>query len=156
MDEMESVKRNKFTLKTIIPRFIKALAKAGFVYILFALLSSIMVPFESIYSYQSSFTVLFALYLFFIFVIELTKGTIFQHLFSIANSLMIVFYFIHILNTGVINFSIEEINLVIDLRFFLSLFVLGGVLGFAKNMLRLLNWMNEREEQWLKYQIKSL
>lgn len=153
---MESVKRNKFTLKTIIPRFIKALAKAGFVYILFALLSSIMVPFESIYSYQSSFTVLFALYLFFIFVIELTKGTIFQHLFSIANSLMIVFYFIHILNTGVINFSIEEINLVIDLRFFLSLFVLGGVLGFAKNMLRLLNWMNEREEQWLKYQIKSL
>jgi len=69
---------------------------------------------------------------------------------------MIVLYFSYVLNTGIINVTVEQINLIVDLRFFLAIFVLGGMLGFAKSILKLLNWMNEREEQWLKYQIKSL
>ena len=154
MDKVE--KENRFTMRTMIPRVFKASLKAAIGYILFVLFSRLMAPLEGIYGYQTQFTALIALFLVFIFIIELAKDTIFQHIFSIANSLMIAFYFAYILNTSVFNISIEQINLMVDMRFFFSLFVLGGLLGFAKSMLRFLSWMNEREERWLRYQIKSL
>ncbi|MCK4223210.1 hypothetical protein KAX01_02845, partial [Candidatus Bathyarchaeota archaeon] len=65
-------------------------------------------------------------------------------------------YIIQVLNMGVINVSLNEFSLMIDLRFFLSIFAIGGFLGFAKSMLQLLNWMNEREEYLLKTYTKSL
>ena len=156
MDKVAEEKQDSSIIRIMMPRLFKAIVKTAIFYIIFAMLSSFMIPFEGFYSYQLVFTAFFALYLFFVFIIELTKGTVFQHVFSIANSLVMVLYFSYILNTGVINFTVEQINLMIDLRFFLALFVLGGILGFAKSMLQLLNWMNEREEQWLRYQIKSL
>lgn len=156
MDKAETGKQKKLSIRVLIPRIVKALVKTVIIYIIFAIFSTFMIPFEGIYNYETLFTVLFALYLLFVFIIELTRDTIFHHIFSIANSLMIVFYFSYVLNTGVINFTVEQINLMIDVRFFLALFVIGGMLGFAKSILQLLSWMNEREEQWLRVQIKSL
>ncbi|MFQ6068068.1 MAG: hypothetical protein ACE5KD_00840 [Candidatus Bathyarchaeia archaeon] len=156
MDRLKSEKEDKFGIRVLIPRLFKALVKTVTVYILFTVFSTFIIPLKGVYTYQSLFTVFFALFLFFIFIIELTKDTIFQHIFSIANSLMIVLYFTYVLNTGIIHFSIDQVDLMIDLRFFLALFVLGGILGFAKSMLQFLNWMNEKEERWLKCQIKSL
>jgi glucan phosphoethanolaminetransferase (alkaline phosphatase superfamily) len=140
----------------MIPRFLKAIFKTAIVYILFVIFSAFTIPFEGFYDYKLFFTAFVVLYMAFVFIIELVRGTIFQHIASIVNSLMIVIYFAYIFNTGIINLTVEQINLMVDLRFFLAIFVLGGLLGFAKSMLSLLNWMNEREEQWLKYQIKSL
>ncbi len=140
----------------MIPRFLKALIKTVVIYLFFAIFSAFMIPFEGFYDYQALFTVLFALYLVLVFLTELTKGTVFQHIFGITNSLMIVLYFSYVFNTGVINYTIEQVSLMIDLRFFLALFVIGGLIGFAKSMLQLLNWMNEKEEQWLQYQLRSL
>jgi len=155
MDKVVKEKEDRFTIRIIIPRFFKALFKTAIVYIFFVIFSAFIIPFESFYNYQTLFTALFALYMFFIFIIELAHGTIFQHIFSIANSLMIVLYFAYVMDTGIINVTIEQINLMVDLRFFLAIFVLGGMLGFAKSILKLLKWMNEREECWLRYQIKS-
>lgn len=156
MDKAVEEKDGGFTMWNMIPRFFKALFKTAIVYLLYVVFSLFLIPFEGFYDYQALFTALVVLFLFFVFVIELAHGTVFQHIFSIANSLMIVLYFSYVLNTGIINFTVEQINLMVDLRFFLAIFVLGGMLGFAKNMLKFLNWMNEREEQWLRYQIKSL
>lgn len=156
MDSLGIIRDNKFTARNLAKRFFKALIKTVIVYVLFAAISAFMTPFASFYSYEASLAAFFALYLFFVFIIEFTKGTVFYHAFSIANSLVIVLYFSYIMNTAVINIPIEQFNLMIDLRFFLAIFVLGGILGFAKSMLQLLNWMNEREEQWLSLQIKSL
>ena len=77
----------------------------------------------------------------------MTHGTIIQHAFSLANSLVVIFYFAQLLETGMIRFTMSQLNFTIDPRFFLGLFVVGGLLGFAKNMLGLLNWINEREEK---------
>jgi len=143
-------------MRIMIPRFFKALFKTAITYLLYVVFSSFLIPFEGFYDYQALFTALIVLFLFFVFVIELAHGTVFQHIFSIANSLMMVLYFSYVLNTGIINVNIEQTNLMVDLRFFLAILVLGSMLGFAKNMLKLLNWMNEREEQWLRYQIKPL
>lgn len=89
-------------------------------------------------------------------MIELTRGTIYQHVFSIANSLIFVSYIAQMLNLGVIDVSYAQFSLHVDLRFFLSVFMIGGFLGFAKSMLNLLSWINEREEHWFKSYIKSL
>jgi len=156
MDKVEKGKDDKFTMRNFLSRFSKALLKVAIGYILFFIFSKLMIPLEGIYSYQTGLTTLIVLFLVFTFFIELTKGTIIQHVFSITNSLMIVFYFVCILDTGLINVTIEQVDLMVDLRFFLSILILGGVLSFAKSMLQLVNWMNEREERWLRYQIKSL
>lgn len=156
MDKLKEEKESKFAIRTIMPRVLKAVFKMALAYALWFVFSVFIAPFEGLYSYQSLFTPLIALFLFFVFVIELSHGTVFQHVFSIANSLMIVVYFACTMNSGVINFTVEQINFIVDIRFFFALLVIGGLLGFAKSMLRLLNWMNEKEEQWLQYQIKSL
>jgi len=156
MDKVGKAQEDRFTIRILIPRFFKALFKTAVVYILFLIFSAFIAPFEGLYGYQTLFTALIALYLFFIFIIELAHGTVFQHVFGIANALMIVLYFAYALKASQINFTIEQISLMVDLRFFFALFVLGGVLGFAKSMLQLLSWINEKEERWLDYQLKSL
>ncbi|MCW3982324.1 MAG: hypothetical protein NWE81_04355 [Candidatus Bathyarchaeota archaeon] len=156
MDRFKSENAPLLTVRSMGPRFLTALAKTAIVYIVFAVLSTAMAPVQSIYSYQSIFTAFFAAYLFFIFVIEITRGTIYQHVFCIANSLIVVVYFSYLLNTSVINFAVEQVTLMIDLRFFFYVLLLGGVVGFAKSVLQLLSWINEREEHWLSCQVKSL
>ncbi|MCK4435585.1 hypothetical protein KAU87_02120, partial [Candidatus Bathyarchaeota archaeon] len=140
----------------IFLRLGKAAFKSAVVYILFSIFSTIVAPFEGFADIQPLSIAFLAIYIFFIFAIELTRGSIFQHIFNIVNSLLIVAYIIQVLNMGVINVSLNEFSLMIDLRFFLSIFAIGGFLGFAKSMLQLLNWMNEREEYLLKTYTRSL
>jgi hypothetical protein len=156
MDKLGADKEEAITVRSMIPRLLKASVKTIIAYLFFMLISQLMAPLEGIYSYQATFTIFFALYLAFIFLIELTKGTVYQHLFSITNSLIFVAYFAYILNTSIITFSIEQVSLLVDLRFFFYIFVLGGILGFAKSILQFLSWVNDREERWLILQTKSL
>jgi hypothetical protein len=143
-------------MRILIPRIFKAMFKTAIVYIFYVIFSAFTLPFEGFYSYQFIFSGFVTVYIAFIFIIELTRGTVFQHIFSIANALIIVLYFAYILDTGVIYFTLEQFSLMIDLRFFLAIFVLGSILGFARSMLKFLSWVNEKEEQWLNRQIKSL
>jgi hypothetical protein len=115
-----------------------------------------MGSFESFQDYQMVSNAFMILYVFFIFATELARGTIFQHVFAVANSMMFILYFANIFNTSAFSFAVEQIQLMIDLRFFLGIFVVGSILGLAKNMLGFILWMHEREELWLAYQIKSL
>ncbi|UCH32185.1 MAG: hypothetical protein JSV05_02005 [Candidatus Bathyarchaeota archaeon] len=156
MDKIENRREDEFRVRTLLPRFFKALFKTGIVYLLFVVFSAFIAPFQGLYNYQVVLTGFFALYVVFIFILELTRGTIFHYIFSIANSLIVIFYLTGILNTGKINFTIEQFNIMVDIRFFLAIFVLGSILGLAKSMLSLLNWLNEREEQWLKTRLNSL
>ncbi len=156
MDKPGADREDVSTMRSMVSRLLKASAKTVIAYVVFILISAFMAPLESIYSYQAAFTIFFALYIAFIFLIELTKGTVYQHLFSITNSLILVAYFAYILNTSLIAFSIEQVSLLVDLRFFCYVLILGGILGFAKSLLQLLSWVNDREERWLSLQIKSL
>ena len=156
MNKPVNEKVNRFNKKKIFLRLGKAAFKSAVVYILFSIFSTIVAPFEGFADIQPLSIAFLAIYIFFIFAIELTRGSIFQHIFNIVNSLLIVAYIIQVLNMGVINVSLNEFSLMIDLRFFLSIFAIGGFLGFAKSMLQLLNWMNEREEYLLKTYTKSL
>ena len=156
MDRAGTGKENLFTIRNMAPRLLKAIAKTAIAYIIFVGLSTALTPVQSIYNYQSPFTMFFTLYLAFIFIIEITRGTIYQHAFCIANSLMLVVYSSYLLNTCIISLTVEQIALTVDPRFFFYVLVLGGVAGFAKSLLQLLSWINEREERLLGCQIMSL
>ncbi|MCW3981289.1 MAG: hypothetical protein NWF11_07425 [Candidatus Bathyarchaeota archaeon] len=147
---------SSFTGRKLLLRVLKALLKTVIVYFLFETLSAFLVPFDVFQSYQTVSVLFVALYIFFIFATELTRGTVFHHVFAIANSLVFLLYFTHVLSTSVFHITVEQIMIMVDLRFFLGIFVLGSILGFAKSMLDFLMWINKREEIWLSYQMKSL
>jgi hypothetical protein len=156
LDKFTNTKRNRFDIKKISLRLCKATFKSAIFYIIFSIFTMIIAPFEGIVNYQAPSIVFMIIYICFIFVSELTQGSIYQHVFSIANSLLVIAYITNILELGVINASIEQFSMRVDLRFFLSVFMIGGFLGFTKSMLQLLSWLNEREEYWFADHIKSL
>lgn len=156
MDKAGTEEGSRIAARTVMPRVLKAIVKTAIVYVFFVIFSAFTFPFEGTYNLKAAFMAFFMIYLFFIFAIELTRGTIFQHIFSVADSLVMVFYFAYVLDVGIIRVSMEQFKLIIDLRFFLAIFILSGILSLAKNMLQLLNWLNEREETWLQGQVKSL
>lgn len=156
MDKLETERESLFTVRSMVPRILKALAKMAVSCIVFFVISMVMAPVQSIFSFQSVFMAFFAVQLLFIFLIEITKGTVYQHIFGLASSMIVVAYLAYILNVSVISFSVEQVSFMVDLRFFFYVLILGGVLGFAKSVLQLLNWINEREEHWLSLQIRSL
>lgn len=156
MDRLEAHSENGITARTIMFRFLKASVKTALIYVIFHLLTTLTLPLSTLYSYPTSLSVFFAVFLAFTFLIELMKGTIYQHIFSVANALLVVFYFAHIMDAGAIRFSVEEVAVTIDLSFFLAIFILGGIIGFAKSLLQLLGWLNEREERALQSYSKSM
>lgn len=148
--------RKGFTVKKLVWRLLKAFIKTVFIYFIFETITGFMGSFESFQDYQMLSMAFMVLYVIFIFATELARGTVFQHVFAVANSMMFILYFAHIFNTSAFSFAVEQIQLMIDLRFFLGIFVVGSILDLAKNMLGFILWMNEREEIWMAYQIKSL
>lgn len=156
MDKLTNTKRNWFDIKKISLRLCKATFKSAIFYIIFSIFTMIIAPFQDIVNYQTPSIAFMIIYICFIFVIELTRGSIHQHFFSIANSLLVVAYITQILELGVIDASIEQFSMHVDLRFFLSIFMIGGFLGFTKSMLQMLSWLNEREEYWFTDYTKSL
>jgi hypothetical protein len=156
MGEKGNNRESGFTGRKLVVRVLKAVLKTVIIYFLFETLSAFLVPFEVFQNYQAVSVLFVALWIFFIFATELTRGTVFHHVFAIANSLVFLLYFTHVLNTSVFHIAVEQVMIMVDLRFFLGIFVLGSIVGFAKSMLDLLMWLSKREEIWLSYQIKSL
>jgi hypothetical protein len=154
MDDAAEARRN--IIRTLLPRLAKASMKAVIIYIVFAALSTFMAPIAGVFDYQGVVAVPFALYLALIFLVEVSRGAILQYIFSAVNHLAMMLYFSYVMNSAVVSFAVDRISLTVDLRFFIALLVLASVLGFAKNMMQLLDWLNTREEHWLRYQTKSL
>ncbi|MEM3457899.1 MAG: hypothetical protein QXN36_05295 [Candidatus Bathyarchaeia archaeon] len=77
---------------------------------------------------------------------ELTSGTIYRFFFDAAKALFVIGYLIFSLKGGVIDFSFENMNLLVDLRIFLSIAILLSLLGLAKSVLGAINFMSEKAE----------
>jgi hypothetical protein len=156
MDNPDTGQRPRFTVRTVVPRLLKACVKTTIIYLCLLAFAVIAAPVQSVYSFQPIFTAFLAAYLLFIFVIEMGRGTIYQYVFGIASSMTAVLYFAYLLNTSVISVPLEQAIITVNAQFFFYVLLLGGVLGLVKSILRLLNWINEKEESWLSLQVKSL
>lgn len=142
--------------RILLPRLARASIKTAIIYGIFAALSTFVAPISGVFDYHGVVTIPFAFYLALIFLVEVTRGTILQYIFSGVSHLAMMLYFSYVMNSAVVSFAVDRIALTVDLRFFIALFVLASVLGFAKNMIQLLDWQNTKEEQWLQYQTRSL
>lgn len=155
MDSLDTKEKSLFSVQSMVPRFLRALAKTAIACFSFMIFSMIASPVQGFGSLQLVFTVFFAVYTVFLFVIEITRDTVYQHVFSVARSLAAVIYFACLLNTSVISIPVEQLTLAVDLQFFFHVLLLGGILGLGKSILQSLNWINEKEEHRLDVHVKS-
>lgn len=77
---------------------------------------------------------------------DLTERTIFQCFFGIAKALFVVFYLVLSLKNGIVNVTFESLNLTVNLTMLYAIATLLSLLGLARVMLQLINFMNERAE----------
>lgn len=77
---------------------------------------------------------------------DLTSGTVFQHVLNVAKALFVIVYLVFSLNNGIFGFAFGGVSLVVDLRLFLVIAMLLGLLGLAKSVMQTINYVNEKAE----------
>jgi hypothetical protein len=131
-----------FTFKAL-----KATIKGVLFYGIYFVLSMFLAPIsEMVPGFQQVIEVFVMVYIFLMIVGELTAGTIFHHFFSAAKALFVILYLIFALKGGIVGVTVQNVNLVVDLRFFLVVAMLLGLLGFSKSVLQAINFLNEKTE----------
>jgi uncharacterized ion transporter superfamily protein YfcC len=132
----------KFTRKAL-----KATIKSVLFYGIYFVLSMLLAPVSEIVpGFQQMIEVFVMVYIFLMVIGELTAGTIVHHFFNGAKALFVILYLIFALNDGIVGITVQNINLIVDLRLFLVVAMLLSLLGFAKSVLQTINFLNEKAE----------
>jgi len=142
---------NKTFVKKIVPRIFKAALLAVIAYIPMYFLSALTRPFESFFPWYGPLTSVFtALFIIFLFVGTLFSGTIFQYVFGVARTLVLMLFFIYVLNSGIITLTVPTegatANIMIDLTVVLAMLVLVCLLGIAKNVVQAIDFVVGKAE----------
>ena len=143
----EEKKDSKNRLKEFTFKALKATVKGVVFYGIYFVLSMFLAPVsEMIPGFQQTIEIFVMVYIFLMIVGELTSGTIFHHFFSAAKALFVIIYLIFSLHGGIVGITVQNVNLIVDLRLFLVVAMLLGLLGFAKSVLQAINFLNEKAE----------
>ena len=143
----EENKPKKSAMRKIVFKALKATIKAVIFYAVYFILWSFVAPIAQIVpGVQQTVETFVAVYITLMIISDLTSGTIYQHFFNAAKTLFVIGYFILSLKGGVLGFTFENVNLMVDIRLFLAIAMLLSLLGFAKSVLQAINYMNERAE----------
>lgn len=114
---------------------------------MFFIIWTIVAPFSTLIpSLKQTLETFVAVFIALIVVGELTSGTIYGQLFGIARALFVVFYLMLSLNDGIFKATFQNIDLMVDFRFFLVFSMLFGLLGLARSVFQAINYVNERVE----------
>ncbi len=125
----------KITLKVIIVSVI-------YVFLMrFLAPASILIP-----GLQEIITTFTVVYVVLMVVSDVTAGTILQHFFNGAKALFVIAYLIASLNSGILNITSGNVNLIIDVRAFLIVIMLLGLLGLARSIMQAISFASERLE----------
>ena len=129
-------------------RILKAGIKAALIYIVYFIFMLLIQPFfELIRQYSLLIDMFFMVIIAFTFLIELFSGTIIKYMIEFSRSMFIIFYFVASLNSGIIDVSMENVSIIVNLRFFLLMLVLINVIGMAKTVLSAVNFLHEKSEK---------
>jgi hypothetical protein len=144
---IEEKKGFKKRLQEFTSKALKATIKGVLFYGIYFVLSMFLAPISEIVpSFQQIIEIFVMVYIFLMIIGELTAGTIFHHFFNAAKALFVIFYLVFVLNGGIVGVIVQNVNLVVDLRLFLVVAMLLGLLGFAKSVLQAINFLNEEAE----------
>ncbi len=137
----------KKNLKKIAFKALKATIKGVLFYALYLVLWMFLAPISEVFpGFQQMIEAFVMVYIFLMVVGELTSGTIFQHFFNAAKALFVICYLVLSLKGGILGVTFENVSLVVDIRLFLTVAMLLGLLGFAKSILQAINYLNEKAE----------
>ena len=135
-------KLRNFTFKAL-KATVKGILFYGIYFVLWMFLASIS---EIVPGFQQMVETFVMVYILLIIIGELTSGTIFQYFFNVAKALFVIGYLIFSLKGGIFGLTFQNVSLMVDLRLFLVIAMLLGLLGLAKSVLQAINYMNEKAE----------
>ncbi len=88
----------------------------------------------------------FTVYLILMIIGDIASGTMYQHFFNAAKALFVIGYLLLSLKGGIYGTTFQQVTLLVDLRIFLTVSILLGLLGLAKSILQAVNYMSEKAE----------
>jgi hypothetical protein len=146
--------------RKMLPRVAKAIIK-GFLYLLvfyivpMFFLSQVagFAP-QLSQDFQQRVAIFAAIAIFFAVAAELTSGTIYQHGLNIGRALILIIYFVIALDGGILKMDIDitdgqKVSIIADLRTYLMILISIDLLGLAKSVLQMVNFLSERTENQL-------
>jgi len=130
-----------------VPKIVKAAVKATVVCAVYFILVQFLGPILTIIpGLQQMIQTFVIVYVVLMIISDLASGTFFQHVFNAAKALFVIVYLVFFLNEGIFEYTFENVNLIVDLRLFLVVAMLLGLLGLAKSVLQAINYASERAE----------
>lgn len=125
----------------------KAVAKSLLVIALFLTFSQMLAPLNQVFPQASLLLETYVgVYVAFIVLSELTKGTIYQYVLGMGRAFFFIGYTVYALNNGVITQTIRTITFSVDLQVFLMMIILIGMLDFSKSLLQIINYVANKAE----------
>ena len=145
--EAEQKINTKQNVRRLLFRIAKTALKVAFIVVIYMLCSQILAQISvPIPGLQGMITTFVIVYVAFMIISDLTSGSILQHFFNGAKSVFVIAYFIFSLNSGILDYTFGNMNLMVDVRLFVMLVMLFGLLGLAKSIIQAISFMNEKLE----------
>ena len=82
----------------------------------------------------------------FVFLIELSSGTIFKYMLEFARGLFVIFYLIIALKSGIIDVHIQNVTLILNLQFFLLMLISINLIEIARTVLSAIDFLHGKAE----------
>lgn len=142
----------KTFLRKIMPRVFKAALLAVLTYLPMYFLSALIRPLQPFFPWYEPLTNIFAAtFIVFLVVGVFSSGTIFQYVFGVARMLVLMLFFICVLNGGVITLALPiegvSVNIMLDLTVVLAMLALTCLMGIAKNVIQAIDFVSGKVEQ---------
>jgi len=93
--------------------------------------------------YDLTFSTFALIFLIFVVISQLLSGTIFKYVFNVFSALFLVWYLLYAFTASVLVINMRDIILMVNLRTILSVTIMLSLVGFAKALLELVNYMVE-------------
>jgi hypothetical protein len=150
---VEQNKNSKNTIKEITYRVLKASLKAILIYVIYVLVSPMLVPLaELVPDLMSSIESFALIFVALMFLSDLTQDTIFQYFFNTARQIYIIGYLLLSMGNGVMSLSYDNLSLTVNLTIFYGIAVLLSLLGLARSILQAIDYMGKKAENEISFQ----
>jgi hypothetical protein len=137
----------KSLLRTLFSRTPKAVAKSLLVIILFLAFSQMLTSLNQFFPRADVLIEIYVgVYVVFMFLSDLTKDTIYQHVLGMSKAFIFIGYTVYVLNNSIITQTIRSITFSVNLQVFLLMIILIGTLDFAKSLLQIINYIANKAE----------
>lgn len=141
----------KGLIEKLIPRVLKATLWGALTYVFVYYLPMLIYPMDLLpLEYSQLFYLFVGIVVFFAVVTKLFSGTILEYAFGIARALIMIIYFIAVFDGGIVSLTMPmmgtTVNLVVDLKAFLTILILVNLLGVAKSMFQATKFLAKKVE----------